>query len=88
MKKAPPNLRASLKRSPAQRGCESSMRWVKGGEVSPSGLVEKLGMKPEVVSNQLQRLSYRIVDPCVIDLIDRCLCLLEDVPTSQAIRRP
>ena len=43
------------------------MRWVKGGEVSPSGLVEKLGMKPQAVSNQLQRLSYRIVDPCVID---------------------
>ena len=60
-------------------------------------------MKPQAVSNQLQRLSdrgivqtrregnnvlYRIVDPCVIDLIDRGLCLLEDMPTSQATRRP
>ena len=60
-------------------------------------------MKPQAVSNQLQRLSdrgivqtrregnnvlYRIVDPCVIELIDRGLCLLEDMSTSQAIRRP
>ena len=35
------------------------MRWVKGGEVSPSGLAEKLAMKPQAVSNQLQRLSDR-----------------------------
>jgi hypothetical protein len=31
---------------------------------------------------------YRIVDPCVIDLIDRGVCLLEDIPTSQATSRP
>jgi ArsR family transcriptional regulator, lead/cadmium/zinc/bismuth-responsive transcriptional repressor len=76
---------------------------VKGGEVSPNGLAEELAMKPQAVSNQLQRLSdrgivqarregnnvlYGIVDRCVIDLIDRGLCLLEDMPTSQATRRP
>jgi ArsR family transcriptional regulator, lead/cadmium/zinc/bismuth-responsive transcriptional repressor len=58
-------------------------------------------MKPQAVSNQLQRLLdrgivqtrrdgnnvlYRIVDPCVIDLIDRGLCLLEDTRASQARR--
>jgi ArsR family transcriptional regulator, lead/cadmium/zinc/bismuth-responsive transcriptional repressor len=58
-------------------------------------------MKPQAVSNQLQRLSdrgivetrrdgnnvlYRIVDPCVIELIDRGLCLLEDMSAAQARR--
>ena len=52
-----------------------------------------VGMKPQAVSNQLQRLSdmgilasrrhgttisYRIVDPCVMSLLDQGLCLMED----------
>ena len=56
-------------------------------------LARRIGMKPQAVSNQLQRLVarrilasrrdglqifYRIVDPCVIELLDRGLCLLED----------
>ena len=71
------------------------------GEIYPSGLAAKLGMKPQAISNQLQRLLdrgivqtrrdgnnvlYRIVDPCVIDLLDRGLCLLEDTRASQARR--
>jgi ArsR family transcriptional regulator, lead/cadmium/zinc/bismuth-responsive transcriptional repressor len=74
---------------------------LKEGEIYPSGLAAKLGMKPQAVSNQLQRLSdrgivqtrrdgnnvlYRIVDPCVIELIDRGLCLLEDIRTVQTRR--
>lgn len=74
---------------------------LKEGEIHPSGLAAKLGMKPQAVSNQLQRLSdrgivqtrregnnvlYRIVDPCVIDLIDRGLCLLEDMHAAQTRR--
>ena len=74
---------------------------VKEGEIYPSGLAAKLGMKPQAVSNQLQRLSdrgivqtrrdgnnvlYRIVDPCVIELIDRGLCLLEDMRAAHAPR--
>jgi DNA-binding transcriptional ArsR family regulator len=74
---------------------------VKEGEIYPSGLAAKLGMKPQAISNQLQRLSdrgivqtrrdgnnvlYRIVDPCVIELIDRGLCLLEDMRAAQARR--
>jgi ArsR family transcriptional regulator, lead/cadmium/zinc/bismuth-responsive transcriptional repressor len=74
---------------------------VKEGEIYPSGLAAKLGMKPQAVSNQLQRLSdrgvvqtrrdgnnvlYRIVDPRVIELIDRGLCLLEDMRSEQTRR--
>jgi ArsR family transcriptional regulator, lead/cadmium/zinc/bismuth-responsive transcriptional repressor len=74
---------------------------LKEGEIYPSGLAAKLGMKPQAVSNQLQRLSdrgivqtrrdgnnvmYRIVDPCVIELIDRGLCLLEDMRAAQTRR--
>jgi len=63
------------------------------GEMCVTGLAEVLGMKAQAVSNQLQRLLdrrilaarrqgnnvyYRIVNPCVIDLLDRGLCLVED----------
>jgi DNA-binding transcriptional ArsR family regulator len=66
----------------------------KGRRDYPGGLASKLGMKSQAVSNQLQRLSdrgivqtlrdgnnviYGIVDPCVIELIARSLCLLEDM---------
>jgi DNA-binding transcriptional ArsR family regulator len=52
-----------------------------------------LGMKPQAVSNQLQRLAdrgilgsrrvginilYRLSDPCVISLLEHGLCLSED----------
>lgn len=63
------------------------------GELSVSALADAVGMKAQAVSNQLQRLTdrgilasrrdgtnihYRIVDPCVLDLLDRGLCLTED----------
>ncbi len=64
------------------------------GEIS-----ELLSMKPQAVSNQLkllsalgilgfrrdgQRIRYRILDPCVVDLLDRGLCLLGDLaPATQ-----
>ncbi len=63
------------------------------GELCVSGLADVLGMKPQAVSNQLQRLLdrrilatrrqgnsvyYRIVNPCVTDLLDRGLCLVEE----------
>jgi DNA-binding transcriptional ArsR family regulator len=103
MKKGPPNLRGVFETLASATRLRILHALVKGGEVSPSGLAEKLAMKPQAVSNQLERLSdrgivqtrregnnvlYRIVDPCVIDLIDRGLCLLEDMPTSQATNRP
>jgi DNA-binding transcriptional ArsR family regulator len=66
---------------------------VRAGELCVSELAEALEMKPQAISNQLQRLAgqgilasrrrgnniyYRIIDPCVVTLIDRGLCLLED----------
>ena len=60
-------------------------------------LADGVGMKPQAISNQLQRLAdkgilssrrqgtqihYRIVDPCVVNLLDRGLCLVEDLPAG------
>jgi DNA-binding transcriptional ArsR family regulator len=62
-------------------------------EMCVTELAERVGMKPQAVSNQLQRLVdrgvlgsrrngnnvlYRIVDPCVTSLLDQGLCLSED----------
>jgi DNA-binding transcriptional ArsR family regulator len=62
-------------------------------ELCVSELAEVVEMKPQAVSNQLQRLVdrgilgsrrsgsnvlYRIIDPCVTNLLDQGLCLLED----------
>lgn len=58
-----------------------------------SDLASKIGMKPQAVSNQLQRLidrgilgskrngtsiHYTVVDSCVVGLLDQGLCLTED----------
>ncbi|MBI5723910.1 MAG: winged helix-turn-helix transcriptional regulator [Planctomycetes bacterium] len=63
------------------------------GEMPVSALAEEVGMKPQGISNQLQRLvdrgilcnrrdgnsiRYCIMDPCIIDLLERGLCLMED----------
>lgn len=70
---------------------------VRAGELCVSELAETVAMKPQAVSNQLQRLAdrrivatrregttiyYRIVDPCVAQIIDRALCLLEDAKSG------
>jgi ArsR family transcriptional regulator, lead/cadmium/zinc/bismuth-responsive transcriptional repressor len=62
-------------------------------EATTVELAEALEMKPQAVSNQLQRLQdkrivagrrdgnnvfYRIVDHCVIVLLERGLCLIEE----------
>jgi len=62
-------------------------------ELCVSELAAAVGMKPQAVSNQLQRLAdqeilaarrngnnihYRIVDPCVPRLLELGLCLAED----------
>ena len=66
---------------------------VQNGELCVTELADRLGMKPQAVSNQLQRLVdrrilatrrdglriyYRIVDPCVPALLDHGVCLVED----------
>jgi DNA-binding transcriptional ArsR family regulator len=62
------------------------------GEVCVSDLAAMVGMRPQAVSNQLQRLVdrrilatrrqgtsifYRVVDPCVPSLLELGLCLME-----------
>lgn len=66
---------------------------VRKPETCVTELGQAIGMKPQAVSNQLQRLvdrgilgsqrngnnvHYRIVDPCVTRLLDLGLCLSED----------
>lgn len=68
---------------------------VREGEIRVTDLAEQVGMKPQAVSNQLQRLVdrgilgsrregtsifYRIIDPCVPVLLERGLCLIECCP--------
>ena len=75
---------------------------VRAGELPVTALAEAVGMSPQAVSNQLQRLaargvvarrregtviSYRIADPCVVDLLDRGLCLLEDAASPVPLER-
>jgi DNA-binding transcriptional ArsR family regulator len=65
---------------------------VREGEISVGHLAETVNMKPQAVSNQLQRLldkgiltarrsgnniSYQILDACVVALLDYGLCILE-----------
>ena len=67
---------------------------VRADELCVTDLAGSLGMKPQAVSNQLQRLSdlgilasrrdgnsirYRLVDLCVRSLLDQGLCLVEEV---------
>lgn len=62
-------------------------------EATTVELAEALDMKPQAISNQLQRLQdkrivagrrngnnvhYRVVDNCVIVLLERGLCLIEE----------
>jgi DNA-binding transcriptional ArsR family regulator len=69
-----------------------------GGETSPTELAKQIGMKPQAICNQLKRLSdrgiverrragnqvyYRIVDPCVIDLLERGLWLIQDTKLAE-----
>ena len=71
-----------------------------GGEVCVTELATLVGMKPQAVSNQLQRLAdrriiasrregnrlyYHVADPCVGGFLDLGLCLLEE--TKEPERR-
>lgn len=62
-------------------------------------LAATVAMKPQAVSNQLQRLMdkgilanvrngtalhYRVVDPCIVSLLDQGLCLAEDTWERQS----
>jgi len=73
---------------------------VRAGEICVTDLAAAVGMKPQAVSNQLQRLSdlgilacrrdgksinYRIVDLCVMALLDQALCLMEEASVRGTI---
>lgn len=75
---------------------------VRAGELRVTELAEVIDMKPQAVSNQLQRLAdrgvvatrregtniyYKLVDPCVAEIFDRALCLLEDAKSGVHLRR-
>ena len=68
---------------------------VQHGELCVTDLADTVGMKPQAVSNQLQRLVdrgivgarrdgtniyYRIIDPCVPILLERGVCLIQCCP--------
>ena len=72
---------------------------VRAGELSVTDLARTVGMTPQAVSNQLQRLAdrgilgarrngnsvhYRISDRCVPALLDQGLCLAEDSQEQRA----
>jgi DNA-binding transcriptional ArsR family regulator len=74
---------------------------VRSEEACVTDLAKVLGMKPQAVSNQLQRLSdtgiltsrrdgnniyYRIVDRCVPVLLDQALCIMEDERNARRAR--
>lgn len=70
---------------------------VRADELRVTELANSIGMKPQAVSNQLQRLSdlgilvsrrvgnnihYQLVDLCVRSLLEQGLCLMEEVNTK------
>ena len=73
---------------------------VRAGELSVGEMAAAVAMKPQAVSNQLQRMVdrgilgsrregnsiiYRIVDPCVVSLLDQGLCLTEDTVAREVV---
>ncbi len=66
---------------------------VREREICVCHIADRVNMKPQAVSNQLQRLVdrgilgarregnniyYRVLDPCVVAVLDYGLCILED----------
>ena len=70
---------------------------VRSGQLCVTDLAEAVGLRPQAVSNQLQRLVdrgivaarrdgnriwYRVLDPCVVQLLDLAWCLTETTPPA------
>lgn len=68
---------------------------VRAEQICVSDLAAAVGLRPQAVSNQLQRLVdrgivtarrdgnriwYRVTDPCVVQLLDLAWCLTETTP--------
>jgi DNA-binding transcriptional ArsR family regulator len=71
----------------------------RSGELRVSELAAAVGMAPQAVSNQLQRMAdrgivaarregssiiYRVADPCVTALLELGLCLADDAQEGRA----
>ncbi len=71
---------------------------IKAEELCVTDLAQTLGMKPQAISNQLQRLTdlgilksrrdgnnihYCLIDLCVRELMDKGLCLMEEVNRAE-----
>lgn len=69
-------------------------------EMCVCDLADCLSMKPQAVSNQLQKLldrgivastrkgnniSYRVVDTCILELLQKAVCLLHDSGSSEVL---
>jgi len=67
-------------------------------EMCVTELANELGMKPQAVSNQLQKLLdkgivksirngnnilYKIADPCLLGLLEQGLCIIEEEKTDK-----
>lgn len=74
----------------------------RGGSVPVGELADVVGMRPQAVSNQLQRLAdreivaarrdgnriyYSIADPCVPSVLELALCLIEETAVARHGRR-
>jgi DNA-binding transcriptional ArsR family regulator len=74
---------------------------VRADELCVSDLAHSLGMKPQAVSNQLQRLSdlgilgsrrdgnnihYRVIDRCVSGLLEQAWCLMDEATERPEVR--
>lgn len=74
---------------------------VRAEELCVTDLARSIGMKPQAVSNQIQRLAdlgivasrregnqihYRVIDLCVRSLLDQGLCLMEEVSGTRRSR--
>ena len=73
---------------------------IREDELRVSDLATAIGMKPQAVSNQLQRLSdlgilacrragttiyYRVVDRCVLGLLEQGWCLMEEAGNRSSL---
>ncbi|MCI0612109.1 metalloregulator ArsR/SmtB family transcription factor, partial [bacterium] len=65
---------------------------IRSRELCVNEIAETVGMKPQAISNQLQKMVdcgivqsrrngnniyYTIIDPCVPEILDRALCLMK-----------
>lgn len=75
----------------------------RAGEMCVSHLAVTLQMKPQTISNQLQRLVdrgivayrrngsnifYKVIDPCVVNLLGSGLCLMEEAKELLVLGKP